>query len=193
LLLGYGLTTQGPETTIDDRLARGLAARPPGFHLSVLEPGVIGPPLERRLGTRLRDGRLSLDEIQGTPAVVNYWASWCVPCREEAPRLEAAWREARALGVLFLGLNQQDLRRDARGFLREFGVTYPTIRDRTDETARAWGATGIRKTYFVSARGEVVAHVVGVVSAGQLRTGVTAARSGRVVGTLSGGARQAPR
>jgi cytochrome c biogenesis protein CcmG/thiol:disulfide interchange protein DsbE len=188
VLLAYGLTTQSPETTIDDVLASGRPAPPAPFALSVLEPGDLGPVLERELGSQLDDRRLTLGELRGTPAVVNYWASWCVPCREEAPRLESAWRQARRGGVLFLGLNMQDITGDARGFLREFGVSYPTIRDPTDATARSWGATGIPETYFLSSRGEVVGHVIGVVSEDQLRTGVAAARSGRVVGAEGGGA-----
>jgi cytochrome c biogenesis protein CcmG, thiol:disulfide interchange protein DsbE len=192
-LLAYGLTTQSPETTIDGRLASGRPTAPAPFDLSVLEGGSLGPGLERALGYRLGDRRLSLGELRGTPVVVNYWASWCVPCRGEAPRLEAAWRQTRNQGVLFLGLNMQDITGDARGFLWEFGVSYPTIRDPTDATARSWGATGIPETYFLSSRGEVVGHVVGVVSEAQLRTGVAAARSGRVVGTEGGGASSAPR
>lgn len=193
VLLAYGLTTQSPETTIDDRLASGRPTAPAPFDLSVLERGALGPRLERDLRSELGDRRLTLGELRGTPAVVNYWASWCIPCREEAPRLESAWRQARRQGVLLLGLNMQDITGDARGFLREFGVSYPTIRDPTDATARAWGATGIPETYFLSSRGEVVGHVIGVVSEDQLRTGVAAARTGRVVGAQGGGARSAPR
>jgi len=193
VLLAYGLTTQSPDTTIDDRLASGRPAAPAPFALSVLERGALGPRLERDLRPGLGDGRLTLGELRGTPAVVNYWASWCVPCREEAPRLESAWRRARGQGVLFLGLDMQDVTGDARGFLQEFGVSYATVRDPTDATARSWGATGIPETYFLSSRGEVVGHVIGVVSENQLRTGVAAARSGRVVGANGGGARSAPR
>lgn len=193
VLLAYGLTTQSRETRIDDRLASGRPTAPEPFDLTVLEPGMLGPRLEGALGSRLGDRRLALAELRGSPAVVNYWASWCAPCREEAPRLESAWKLARRQGVLFLGLNMQDITGDARAFLREFGVSYPTIRDPTDATARSWGATGIPETYFLSSRGEVVGHVIGVVSDDQLTAGVSAARSGRVVGAKSGGARRAPR
>jgi cytochrome c biogenesis protein CcmG/thiol:disulfide interchange protein DsbE len=89
--------------------------------------------------------------------------------------------------VAFLGLNIQDLRDDARGFSRDNGLTYPSARDARRGVADDYGATGIPETYFVDARGQVVAHVVGVVSQQQLEAGVLAARTGRVAGTVSGG------
>jgi len=81
----------------------------------------------------------------------------------------------------------------ARAFLEEFGITYPTIRDQGDDVARDYGATGVPETYFVSARGRVVGHVVGVVDEHQLAAGVRAARNGSVSGAREGGARRPQR
>ena len=191
-LLVYGLITRAPDTTIDDALARREATPAPGFSLDVLTDGRPG----RLAGVWRRaasDGRVDLTELRGTPVVVNFWASWCVPCREEAPLLERGWRAARGEGVLFVGLNMQDLSGDAHDFLREFGQTFPNVRDPTNETARRWGVTGIPETFFVSRQGDVVGHVIGVVSERQLAQGVAAASRGRPHGAQTGGDRRPTR
>lgn len=81
----------------------------------------------------------------------------------------------------------QDITDDARDFLHEFEVSYPNLRDPTDEVARDWGVVGLPETFFVDARGRVVGHVIGEVSSDQLSEGISAARSGRVVGERAGG------
>jgi cytochrome c biogenesis protein CcmG/thiol:disulfide interchange protein DsbE len=187
-LLVYGLSTKSPRTDIDEALARAEPVPAPDFELPVLERGSLGPLLERRLRPALADGRVAVDELQGTPVVLNFWASWCIPCREEAPTLERAWRRARAQGVLFLGLNMQDFPEDARAFIREFDNTYLNVRDQSNGVARDWGVTGIPETFFISRRGKVVGHVIGVVSTEQLSQGIESARRGRALGALSGGA-----
>src|SRR5213079_3260114 len=115
------------------------------------------------------------------------------PCAHEARVLENGWRRWGRGGVVFLGLDMQDLRSDARGFLRRYRVDYPTIRDPGKEVARSYGATGIPETYFISRQGRVVAHCVGVVSAKQLRTGVAAALARAPLNKCRGGALRPPR
>jgi cytochrome c biogenesis protein CcmG, thiol:disulfide interchange protein DsbE len=129
----------------------------------------------------------------GSPVVLNFWASWCPPCRSEAPLLERTWRCLRAQGVVLLGLNMQDLTGDARDFMREFGVSYPNVRDRSDGVAIDWGVAALPETFFIDARGRVVGHVIGAVSDSQLRAGISAARSGKPVGARSGGDRRPTR
>lgn len=187
-LLAYGLFTQGASTRIDDSLANGEAPPAPGFELEVLEGGELPPALDRELRPALADGELALDELRGVPFVLNFWASWCGPCREEAPVLQRGWERHAREGVLYVGLNMQDVTDDAREFLEEFQITYPTIREPDKAVATDYGATGIPETYFVSDQGLVVAHVIGVVTDSQLDQGIEAAVAGEVVGPLTGGA-----
>jgi cytochrome c biogenesis protein CcmG/thiol:disulfide interchange protein DsbE len=165
----------------------------PGFELDVLQRGRAPAPLASVVDRAARDGRIALAELRGTPVVVNFWASWCDPCRAEAPVLERGWREAGRQGVLFLGLDMQDATDDARNFLREFSITYPNVREAGDETSRRYGMTGIPEAFFISARGQVVGHVIGALTPAQLRAGVSAARSGRPARASEGGDRQPSR
>lgn len=95
------------------------------------------------------EGTLSDDELMGHPVVVNFWASWCIPCREEAPTLEAKWRKYREEGVRFLGVNVQDAEEDAVGFVKEFGITFPSVRDTDQVLWRKFGVRGIPETFFL--------------------------------------------
>ena len=136
-LLAYGLTTKATDSTIDDALSRGQAVAAPGFSLAELADGRDAGPAWRKAAA---DGKVGLDELRGTPLVVNFWASWCDPCRAEAKVLERAYKQQD--GVLFLGLDAQDAREDARDFIAQFGLTFPHVRDAGNDTQRAWGVTG---------------------------------------------------
>ena len=192
-LLVYGLAAQSPDSTIDDALAQARATSAPGFELEVLQRGRQPASLEPAIDRAVGDGRVSLSELRGTPVVLNFWASWCEPCRVEAPVLERGWEQAQRQGVLFLGLDMQDVTGDAREFLREFDVSYLNVREGGKETARRYGATGLPETYFISARGQVVGHVIGALDTAQLRAGVSAARHGRPAAAREGGERQKTR
>ena len=193
-LLIYGVVAQSPNTGIDDGLARQRATPAPGFKLAVLQRGRLGADLGRRLGPALADGHVSRAELRGTPIVLNFWASWCIPCRDEAPLLQRTWRQrGRPHGVLFLGLNMQDVTDDARSFMREFDIDYLNIRDPNNAVARSYGVRGLPETYFITPRGNVVGHVIGVVTAAQLRRGIAAARRGQLFGALRGGAQKPTR
>jgi cytochrome c biogenesis protein CcmG/thiol:disulfide interchange protein DsbE len=192
-LLAYGVLSKGSSSRIDDSLAKAQATPAPGFDLALLQRGDAPRALAARLRSAASDGRVSLRELRGTPIVLNFWASWCVPCRDEAPLLERGWKRYRDRGALVLGLDMQDISDDARTFAREVGMTYPVVRDRGNDVARSYGVSGVPETYFVSRRGDVVGHVIGAVSAAQLESGIAAAQAGRPVGVKQGGARRKTR
>lgn len=192
-LLVYGVLAAAPDDRIDQELAEGRPAAAPQFELPLLQQGDLPRALAPRIRPALADGALALDELEGSPVVLNFWASWCVPCREEAPLLARGWKRWGRQGVVFLGLNMQDLTGDAQGFLAEFGLTYPNVRDQTDEVANEWGLTGIPETFFLDARGRVVNHVIGVVSEEQMAAGIAAARSAEALAPLDGGSQRPTR
>lgn len=183
LLLIFGLISKAPDTTIGDSLAEGKLPAAPGFDLEVLDKGESGGGLPQPLTRALADGQLALHELRGVPVVLNLWASWCDPCREEADVLQQGWEAERNQGVLFLGVNMQDTRSDARGFLREFEIDYPTLREGGRETAEAYGATGLPETFFLTVEGRIAGRHIGPIEATELEEGISAARERRVLGT----------
>jgi len=191
VLLVFGVLAQSPSTTIDDSLAQDQAPPAPAFSLALLRQGDLPKALDSQLAGALRDGRVSLRELRGVPVVLNFWASWCVPCAQEAPLLERTWRaQARPRGVLFLGLNMQDITSDADSFMNRFGVDYLNIRDPHNDVARQYGVTGLPETFFIGRSGQVVGHVIGESTPAQLQAGMAAALSGQVAGARHGGARR---
>lgn len=182
-LLAYGLLAKATDTTIDNALAEGTAPVAPGFSLDVLQAGSMPDELRGAVA----DGELELAELRGEPVVLNFWASWCEPCAEEAPILEEGWRRFREQ-VVFVGLDMQDVTGDAEDFLARYGVTYPNIKDPADDVAAEYGTAGIPETYFIDDEGRVVAHAIGVLDERLLVEGVRAAVRGEVLGSLDGGA-----
>lgn len=110
------------------------------------------------------DGELRLSSLQGKVVVVNTWASWCIPCKEEAPYLEQLWRDNRDRGVVVVGLNAKDLSSDARRFVSRFDLTFPVVRDGSGDTIRKWGVTGFPETFVLDREGRVVEAFVGAVN-----------------------------
>jgi cytochrome c biogenesis protein CcmG/thiol:disulfide interchange protein DsbE len=185
-LLAYGLLAKAPDTTIDTALAQGEAPEAPAFALEVLQPGSVPDEL-RPVRTAAADDQLRLDELRGFPVVLNFWASWCDPCGEEAPVLEAGWRRYQDQAV-FIGLDMQDVRTDATDFLDRYGISYPNVKDPADDVAGDYGASGIPETFFIDEDGRVVAHAIGVLDEKLLEAGVQAAVRGEVLGNFNGGA-----
>lgn len=109
------------------------------------------------------DGTLALASLRGKPVVLNFWASWCNPCKEETPLLERGWQRWRRKGVVFVGLDAKDFRADARAFVRRFGVTYPTVYDGKGSMVGRYGVTGFPETFFIDAKGRVVYRIAGPV------------------------------
>ena len=106
---------------------------------------------------------ISLEDLRGKPVVINVWASWCPPCRIEAPLIERTWREYKNRGLIFLGVNIQDRKEDALNYIREFDITYPNGPDPTGEISIDYGVSGLPVTFFVSSKGEIVRRWVGAI------------------------------
>jgi cytochrome c biogenesis protein CcmG, thiol:disulfide interchange protein DsbE len=131
-LLGFGLLTKG-----DSRVA-------------------VGDPVpDRRLPVLDGEGEGAIADYRGRWVLVNLWASWCPPCREEAPALERFARAHRDAGVTVLGINVQDNSDDALAFLREYPTSYPQLRSVGDERSSAFGATGVPENFLVDPRGRL--------------------------------------
>jgi cytochrome c biogenesis protein CcmG/thiol:disulfide interchange protein DsbE len=131
------------------------------------KPPKIGGPAPAFSLKRVDDtGTLDLASLRGKPVVLNFWASWCVPCKGEAKMLEAAWRQYRSRGVVFLGVDYHDVTSDARTFLERHGVTYPTVQDGSGKIADRYGVSAVPETYFIDRKGRLVGeHILGTVVA----------------------------
>jgi cytochrome c biogenesis protein CcmG/thiol:disulfide interchange protein DsbE len=125
-------------------------------------------------GLRTLDGaRVSLADLRGSPVVVNFWASWCVPCREEASLLEALAAQGPG-GLRVVGVLYEDSPENARAFAEQYGVSYPTLLDPDGRAAIDYGVLGIPETFFVDRSGIIRAHQVGALAAGDLPRQVSA-------------------
>ncbi len=110
-----------------------------------------------------QDGRqLNSQELRGKVLVINFWASWCQPCQQEAPILQKAWQQWQPDGdIILIGINYDDSPRAASEFLSEYGITYPNVLENIDELSRQFGVTGVPVTYLVDADGVIVDIVLG--------------------------------
>jgi cytochrome c biogenesis protein CcmG/thiol:disulfide interchange protein DsbE len=121
------------------------------------------------------EGELSLSSLRGKAVVVNVWASWCGPCKEEAPFLEQVWRESRPRGLVVVGLDAKDFRRDARDFMRRYELTFPVVYDGPGDTLSGWGVTGFPETFVLDRQGRVVESFAGAVNSADDRARLRAA------------------
>jgi cytochrome c biogenesis protein CcmG, thiol:disulfide interchange protein DsbE len=155
-LLVYGVKATGRGQTLDDAIAHGRRPVAPALSLPRLEGGASA----------------ALADYRGTVVVLNYWASWCTPCRRESPLLERWQRRLAKRGGTVLGVDSLDVTADARAFVREFGVTYPMLRDRDGETQRRFGVSGFPETLIVDRDGRIAALQRGPVDDAFLRRSV---------------------
>jgi peroxiredoxin len=136
---------------VGEALARGETPPVPALTLAPFVAGHAGV----RGSTGQPAQPVSLQALRGHPVVLNFWASWCEPCKEEAPQLEQVWRTYRDRGLIVLGVDTHDLETPAQAFIDRYKITYPNVRDPDGSTARAFGATGVPETFFVGADGRI--------------------------------------
>src|SRR3989304_1802136 len=120
------------------------------------------------------EGSITLSDLRGHPVRLNVWASWCGPCKEEAPVLAAGWRKGRDTGVIFLGVNTRDSRSAAIAFDEEYGIEYQSVVDENEQVNYAYGVTGFPETFFINAEGEIMAKYVGPMDTATLDAYVSA-------------------
>lgn len=109
------------------------------------------------------EGDISLSDYAGSPVVLNFWGSWCDPCRQEAPILAAAERVWRDRGVVFLGVDSLDNRKDAIAFEEEFGIEYDSVFDVEGQLQGVYGVVGFPETFFIDRDGVIHAKHIGVI------------------------------
>jgi len=104
-------------------------------------------------------GKVSLASYRGKPVVLNFWASWCDPCKGEAKVLERDWSSYRSRGVVFLGVDYHDLASEARRFVSAHALTFTMLEDGSGKVTGSYGISQVPETYVLSRQGRVVAHL----------------------------------
>lgn len=119
-------------------------------------PDFTLPVLSTHLTTKIH-----LAALKGKPVMLNFWASWCDPCKQEAPLLAATWKRVQSQGIVFLGIDFEDTQSDGLSFLHTYGITYQNVVDTSGSTGIDYGVTGVPETVFINRHGVIVSKVIG--------------------------------
>jgi cytochrome c biogenesis protein CcmG/thiol:disulfide interchange protein DsbE len=109
-----------------------------------------------------------LSEQRGKVVVINFWASWCIPCRDEAPILQSVWERYRERGVILVGVTYLDSESASLDFIQEFGISYFNGPDIGSSITRDYRITGVPETFVVDQNGDLVEAIIAPITAGQL-------------------------
>ena len=174
-------------------LAFGLANRSSATGRSGMTR--IGKPAPQFAMQLLGGGEFQLSDHEGRPLVINFWASWCPPCRQESPAFERQWRRYRDTGIQFVGVDIQDDVSDAEAYVREFGLTFPNGLDPDGKITIDYGVIGLPVTFFVGSSGIVEGRWVGAIPEEKLEEWVNtlvaaSAPSGEAEGRTEGAFQQ---
>jgi cytochrome c biogenesis protein CcmG/thiol:disulfide interchange protein DsbE len=126
------------------------------------QPGEIAPAFDLVL---LDGSPISLDDLRGQVVVLNFWASWCGPCRNEAPALQSVWEAYQDRGVVFLGINYRDAPAASQAFIQEYGITYHNAVDVRSRVSTMYGVTAVPETFVIDGQGKVAWVQIGEVTA----------------------------
>ena len=140
-LLVYGVNSSGPSRTLDGQIARGEKPAAPKLELTALDSGA----------------KRSLADYKGKIVLLNVWASWCVPCREESPLLQKWHQRMQSRNGTVLGVDTLDIKGDALGFIKKYKLTYPQLNDREGTSIKRLGTAQYPETFLIDRRGRVVA------------------------------------
>jgi cytochrome c biogenesis protein CcmG/thiol:disulfide interchange protein DsbE len=139
-----------------------------GLLASPFEPPQIGDPVPDFQLTAFDGSSMNLGTEQGRVVVVNFFASWCAPCRQEAADLEQTWRDYQDRGVQFYAIAYKDAASKAQAFQETFDVSYPYAIDPGNRTSRTYGVTGVPETFVIDQQGLLVHHFVGPITRSEL-------------------------
>ena len=165
--LAYGLSNRSTATGRSGVTRVGKPA--PDFAMRLLDAGATSSS-ER--------GEFRLSDHAGSPVVINFWASWCPPCRQESPSFERLWRRYQDAGVLFVGVDIQDEVSDAEAYVREFGLTFPNGIDPDGAITVEYGVIGLPVTFFIGSSGIVEGRWVGAIPEDKLEEWVNTLLAG---------------
>lgn len=143
VLLVFGIESEGVSGSLDGALTKGIRLAAPDQNVAL---PVLGS-----------DKTETLAQLKGKVVVLNLFASWCTPCKAEAPILEQMQRQIHGQNATVLGVTYLDNTSDARQFVHQEHINYPVVRDVTGDFARAWGANGIPETFVIDRAGRVAA------------------------------------
>ncbi len=140
-LLAYGLVQNEPDRGIEDALARGERAAAPDFRAQRLFGG----------------GEASLSDYRGKVVVLNFWASWCEPCKEESPLLQRWHRRIEPRGGTVLGVDMMDVTSRAQRFIDDYGLTYQMLKDKDGDGMELFGVIAYPETFVIDPQGRIAA------------------------------------
>jgi len=147
---------------------------------------LIAQPATPFTVTTFKGDKLTLNDLRGKAVFLNFWASWCLPCRAEARDLEAAWQKVKDKNMVFLGVALQDTDKNSLEFLKEFNVTYPNGKDESGKIGVDYGTWGIPESFFIDPHGRITYKHVGGIRAAlviakleEATKGIVSAQEGR--------------
>ncbi len=140
-----------------------------GWGLKKVQAGPIASGMAPDFTLTGFDGRtMTLSELRGQVVIINFWASWCPPCREEAAYLEQTWRKYDGNGVIFIGVDWVDTEKEALAYIDEFDITYLNGPDIGTSVAQTYNIQGVPETFYVAKNGELRGVQIGPLTSPEL-------------------------